>query len=375
MIKKFGILLLSISLVLGMNPLFYVRAADYSLGDVNSDGKVSATDASDVLCYYSAISTGGKTIFTDIQQTAADVNGDGLIDAIDASVILAYYAYISTSQFKSLSDYIIDGSSSCNPYINNYASKTYLLYCADEEKLISYHDIHRRIAPASLTKLLTAAVVLKHMNTDTVVTVGSEPRLAAKDSSLCLISAGQKLTVYDLLTGMLMASGNDAAYTAAVVTARSVAGSTMTDNEAVEYFCGLMNDYASELGMNESCFTNPDGYDSNDCYTSAADMLKLARYCLSVPEIMAITGKNTKKVTIRSGQIFNWKNTNCLLDSKSAYYCTEAIGMKTGTTADAGTCLIAAFRKNGKTYIALVLGCPDDEARYGLTTELIDFCK
>lgn len=371
MAKKLICCLLSLLCILGLCPVIS-SAEGYSLGDVNSDGQVSAIDASDVLACYSAVSAGGKSAFTASQQTAADVNNDGIIDASDASTILAYYSFISTNPFKLFANYIIDGCNSSTTYNTYYRSNTYLLYDLDEEKLINYHDIHKRISPASFTKLLTAAVVLKNMNTDTVVTVGSELSLVQPYSSLAHLVQGNKLTVMDLLTGMLLNSGNDAAYTVAVVTARSVSGHSMSDSAAVSYFCGLMNDFAAELDMNESNFNNPDGYDQSGLYTTAADMLKLTRYCLTVPTIREITSTAQKRVTIASGQTFNWKSTNYLLDTSSKYYRADATGVKTGTTADAGTCLIAAFKKNSKTYITLVSGCSSDTTRYDLTLSIIN---
>ena len=101
-------------------------------------------------------------------------------------------------------------------------------------------------------------------------------------------------------------------------------------------------------------------------------MLKLTRYCMNVPEIRAITSTAQKRVTISSGQTFNWKSTNYLLDSSSKYYRSNAFGVKTGTTADAGTCLIAAFKKHDKTYITLVSGCSSDTTRYDLTLSPVD---
>ena len=347
-------------------------AADSLLGDVNYDGKIDSIDASQVLEYYTKASIGYESLISENDKKVSDVNKDGHIDSIDASYILSYYSYISTEEYKSFSDYIIDISYSSSSYNTYYRSKTYLLYCIEDEQLISYHDIHTEISPASFTKLLTASVVMKYMNKEYVVSVGSEQGLVQPYSSLCYISKGQRLSIYDLLTGMLLASGNDASYTLAVNTARYVAKYKMSDSEAVLYFCKLMNEMAKEIGMNNSNFVNPDGYDAVGQYTTAADMLKLARYAMSIPEIRTITSTSKKNVTINSGQVFNWKNTNYLLDSSSNYYRSDAFGIKTGTTENAGTCLISAFNKNEKTYIIIVSGCSSDTTRYDLTISIID---
>ena len=207
---------------------------------------------------------------------------------------------------------------------------------------------------------------------DTVVTVGSEQNLVRSGSSLCLIRPGHKLKLYDLLTGMLMASGNDAAYTVAVTTARAVKPDTaMTDAQAVAYFSELMNSYASSIGMKDSHFTTPEGWDDASQYTTVSDLLILANHAFSIPEIKTVTGTYQKKVYFVSGENITWTNTNALLNPNSAYYCADAVGIKTGTTASAGNCLIAAFERNGKTYLSAVVGCGTGNDRYELTLKML----
>ncbi len=169
-----------------------------------------------------------------------------------------------------------------------------------------------------------------------------------------------------------MVSGNDAAYTVAVSVARAVSGdSAMSDTEAAAYFCGLMNDFAKELGMSNSHFTTPDGWDDPEQYTTAYDLALLARYALSVPEIREIVSTHQKYVVFESGENITWTNSNKLLDPESEFYRENAVGMKTGTTASAGNCLIAAFVKNEKTYISVVLGCDTDYDRYSASIDTL----
>jgi len=250
-----------------------------------------------------------------------------------------------------------------------------LVYCIDDDKMLYEDSVDDTVAPASLTKLLTASVVLNNMSANDVVTVGTEQYLISPDSSLCYLEMGNELTVYDLLTGMLLCSGNDAAYTAAVSTARAV-NPDLSDSEAVELFVEMMNELASEIGMNNSHFAVPDGIDSADQYTTASDLVKLAKYALDIPEIREIVGTDQANVNIESGESFYWINTNQLLDPNSTYYSEDVIGMKTGTTESAGACLIAAAEKNNKTYITVVTGCYADTDRFELTAKLLDlFCK
>ncbi len=246
-----------------------------------------------------------------------------------------------------------------------------LLYCVDDDTVLYRDSPDIRTAPASITKLLTASVVLRNMKPDDVIEVGSELDLVHDDSSRCFISAGNRLKVYDLLTGMLLCSGNDAAYTAAVTTARAThPDQILSDQEAVEVFVAMMNETAAEIGMANSHFATPDGWDDDDQYVTAEDLITLGNYALSVPEIRSIVGIFETYVVFESGENITWKNTNYLLDPDNDFYCADTIGMKTGTTDNAGYCLLSAFRKNGKTYLSAVLGCLSDNDRYELTLQL-----
>ncbi len=248
--------------------------------------------------------------------------------------------------------------------------KAYALYCAEDKSLLASENTDMRIAPASLTKLLTACTALYYTDSDDICTVGSEQELVPARSSLCLILEGHVLKLRDLIAGMLMASGNDAAYTIAVHTARKAAQCSMNDAESIVYFCGLMNGIAESVGMRDSNFTNPDGSDSPDQYTTVSDLIKLSEYALTFPLLKETVSEHEKYVVFESGENITWVNSNRLLDPESGYYCENAVGMKTGTTDKAGKCLIAAFEKNGKTYISIAAGCLTDGGRYRLTLKL-----
>lgn len=248
----------------------------------------------------------------------------------------------------------------------------YEVYCVEDNKLLVGENVNRKIAPASLTKLLTASVALKYWDADDVVTVGTELELVQPESSLCLISKGNRLTMYDLLSGLLMMSGNDAAYTVAVTTARKASGRDLSDRAAVKYFGIMMNDFAAELGLRNTHFVNPEGWDNDRHYTTVSDLTKIAKYALSVPEIRELVSTRKRYVVFESGETITWYNGNQLLYPDSEYYCEDAIGMKTGFTDNAGRCLIAAFEKSGKTYIITIVGCIEPETRYEMALELYD---
>lgn len=248
------------------------------------------------------------------------------------------------------------------------------LYCVENKELIVGENINDRVAPASLTKLLTATVALKYVDPGEVFTVGTELQFVQPDSSLAMIAQGQRLKLYDLITGMLLPSGNDAAYTVAVSVARKVSGSAeMSDERAVEYFCDLMNKTARELGMNGSHFADPDGWDNDEHYTTVSDLIKLAEHALTVPEIREIVAYTRRTVEFETGEVADWVNGNVFINPRyPEYYRESAIGMKTGTTDNAGYCFIGAFVKGGKTYITVVVGSELWEDRNEKTLQLID---
>ena len=255
---------------------------------------------------------------------------------------------------------------------NDYAG----LYKADTLECLYSIGADTKIAPASLTKMVTACVAIENMPLNTVITVGSELSLVPKYSSLCYIYKNQRIKLSDLLTGMLLCSGNDAAYTIAANVGRYVNGkSTLGDKEAVEYFCSLMNDYVKKIGAVNSNFTTPDGSDSEGQYSTVNDLAIITAHAMKNQTIATITSTNYKKVVFVSGQIAKWTNTNELIHPESPYYTECVSGFKTGGTELAGKCLSATFTVNGVDYIAIVMGCEDNDARYENILELINSIK
>ncbi len=365
------ITILSICLISIVIPVTSYAEENLPKGDINGDGLVDAVDSSLILAEYASLSTNGISTFSDWQKVSADINKDGFTDTCDSSLVLAFYSYLSTNGTETDIEKWLEPEYP-EPITSPYC-KSSALYCVDDSRLIYRDRIDDFVAPASLTKLLTASVALHYLSPDTVITVGSEQSLVKPYSSLCLIQQGHRLKLYDLLTGMLMASGNDAAYTVAVSTARAVYPNIfMTDSEAVQYFCGLMNDFAKNIGMQNSNFVNPDGWDDNNQYTTVSDLLILAEYAVSVPEIREITGTYQKYVVFDSGENITWTNSNNMLNPNSPYYYPDAVGLKTGTTDNAGNCLIGAFTRNDKLYISVVTGCNTTADRYNLTLKLLN---
>ena len=257
-------------------------------------------------------------------------------------------------------------------------AKYIFVYDCDTSRVLytrgSYAD---KVAPASLTKLLTAYVILEILDPEQVITVGPEAHWVDPESSVAYVSNGQRLTVEMLIEGMLLQSGNDAAYVLAVAGGQAIANDPELPGwEAIAVFMQRMNARAAYYGLTGSNFVNPDGIDNENHYTTTADLLIIAKLALTNELICRYAGMAKDTVTYESGERANWWNTNYLLHEDTGYYCPAAIGLKTGSTSGAGKCLLSAFTKDdGGTLIVCVLGCENDHVRYSDTLTLYNLYK
>lgn len=245
-------------------------------------------------------------------------------------------------------------------------SREYFLYHMSSDKvLFSSGDLIKRVYPASVTKLFSSYVALQYLDPEDVVTVGQEVNLVGSGSSLAYIQKGEKITVEKLVEGMLIPSGNDAAYALAVATARAESGNpNMGISEALKHFADLMNQEAAENGMTGSHFTNPDGYHEMEHYTCLTDLITIAKLALNNEVIMRYTGVYSDKVSHSTGDTSVWTNTNALVNKDSQYYCENALGLKTGHTSWAGFCLLSAFEVDGEQIIIGSFACVRPEDRF-----------
>ena len=242
---------------------------------------------------------------------------------------------------------------------------SYLAYDIREDVyLAKLGDSAEKLYPASITKLLTSYVVLQHMDPGETVKVGDALNLVQPDSSLAKLQAGDELTVSQLIAGMMLPSGNDAAQVVAVATGRKIGGSNLPYSEAVDVFVEEMNRQAEELGMVNSHFANPDGFHHDDHYTTMDDLVVLCKKVLKDPVMTGYTSLVEESLEV-NGRTLEWANTNILLHSEEELYHANAIGMKTGYTGMAGNCLISAFFEEDRVILIGVFGCPGfTEDRY-----------
>ena len=204
------------------------------------------------------------------------------------------------------------------------------------ELLLAKNADARRLI-ASTTKLMTALVALEHSQLTDEVTVPAV--CCGIEGSSMYLQAGEKYTVQELLTGLLLASGNDAAEALAL----HCGGNTAR-------FVAWMNEKAAALGMENSRFANPHGLDDPEHYGTAADLAKLMAACLREPALLGILKQD--HAAIREQY---YGNHNKLLGS-----CPGCLGGKTGYTQAAGRCLVSACERDGTRLICVTLNAPED---------------
>jgi D-alanyl-D-alanine carboxypeptidase len=228
------------------------------------------------------------------------------------------------------------------------AQAVVLLDVGTRQVLWERDPIGRR-APASLTKLITAMVVADQASFDREVGVMGATDMAAiqqavPDATVMGLTAGEILTVRELLYGLFLRSGNDAAETLATIPGRAT-------------FIDEMNQKVAELGMTGSHFSSPVGLDAPDMYTTARDLaIAAATIVASYPALLAISG--TPLVDLPQTPVhkaYPMVNYNRLVISGQPWFYPGATGMKTAFTDDAGPSMVATANRDGRRMVAVIL--------------------
>ena len=206
---------------------------------------------------------------------------------------------------------------------------------------------------ASLTKMMTCLLALENSNLEDTVRI-TEDVFICRDSRVRL---GEGYLLGDLLYEMMLQSDNDAAY----ALAKHVGGDTIR-------FCEMMNEKAAYLGMENTHFANPNGMPAPDNYSSAGDLIRLARYAMRDSLFAAIVGTTEKKVPMIDGRHMDCYNTNVLLSSFDG-----CIGIKTGFTRQAGYCLASAATREGRTLYCVLLNSRSMRTRFTESAILLDY--
>ncbi len=230
-------------------------------------------------------------------------------------------------------------SSSATPAARQQASGKVLIE-QSTRRVLADEGMNERCFPASTTKVLTALVVLKRLPLDMIVTVPKEA--AGIEGSSIYLRAEQKISVEDLLFGMMLRSGNDAACALAIATAGSV-----------DKFADMMNETARSIGACNSHFVNPHGLHDDEHYTTAFDLALITAAAFEFDDFRRIVSSKIAKIST-DGESVAIGNKNKLLSIFDG-----ANGVKTGYTKTSGRCLVGAAEREGMQLISVVLNCPD----------------
>ncbi|HOJ09671.1 MAG TPA: D-alanyl-D-alanine carboxypeptidase family protein [Clostridiales bacterium] len=221
----------------------------------------------------------------------------------------------------------------------------------DTGRVLFEKNAYKRMPMASTTKIMTAIVAIENGNLDDEVTVS---KLASGIwGSVIDLYEGEKIKHQDLLYGLMLSSGNDAA----IAIAEHVGGS-------LENFLEMMNQKARLIGARNTSFKSPHGLDKEGHYSTAYDLAIMTAYALNNPVFSKIVG--TKSITIGGNRSFY--NTNEMLDM---YPGTN--GVKTGYTGQAGRCLVTSVNRDGRRLVSVVLNCPSRSVRAISSKKILDY--
>ena len=207
---------------------------------------------------------------------------------------------------------------------------------------------------ASTTKIMTATIIIEKCNLTDTIEISK--KAAGTGGSRLGLKTGDKITVLDLLYGLMLRSGNDAAVALAEYAGGDING-----------FAELMNAKALELGLTNTHFETPHGLDSNEHYTTAYELALLSNYALNNPTFAKIVGTKNYTITI-NGSPKDLSNTNELLGNMEGVY-----GIKTGFTNGANRCLVTACKRNNMDIICVVLGADTKKFRTIDSIKLINY--
>ena len=233
-------------------------------------------------------------------------------------------------------------------------------------KVIYEKDRDEQNYPASVTKILTAILVLENCNLDDVA-IASESAISQIPDGYVVapLKVGEEMKIKDLLYALMLKSANDAAYVLAEHVGKNV-----------DFFSDMMNQKAKEIGCTGSHFVNPNGIHNERHYTTANDMYLIAKYAMQNEEFVKIV--STMEYTLPATNKYEaedrvMRNTNSFINPDSSFYNKNVRGIKTGTTAQAGNCLITDVARDGLEFITVLLGAETSNGKFSETEKMINY--
>ena len=294
-------------------------------------------------------------------------SGDGTSNPIIGTKTTTTTVPTTTTTLPSFTDQTVSQLSGA------MSARNALLYDVTHERVLYDANAEVPCSPASLTKIMTAAVAAKYATEENFV-IGREVYLTDPQASSAYLKIGMELTLPQMLQALLLPSGGDAAYALAVHTAqRLYPEEELSNYEAATRFCDLMNEELATIGAKDSHFVNPDGMYHTFHVTTANVMLKILRFAWGFDAVREALCTQRAAFTTPSGHELSYTNTNRLLNPNyPALHYANAIGGKTGYTDEAGYCLASVAEKDGMQLIAIVLGCADENLRFTESTLLYE---
>lgn len=254
-----------------------------------------------------------------------------------------------------------------NTSVNMTEATSAALFDVNKTNIIYGKNIHERLAPASLTKVLTAVVALEEGNLEDIITVTKDVKITESGATLCGLKEGDTLTLNQALHALLIQSANDAANAIAIHLGGSLEG-----------FATLMNQKAVELGATNSHFVNPHGLSDDDHYTTAYDLYLIFNKAIEYElfrEIIHMDNYSTiYQDSVGNDKEMEFSTTNLFL--RGNYNSPDkvtVIGGKTGTTMAAGNCLIVLTKDTaGNPYISVILRSKERQLMYEQMIDLLE---
>ncbi|MBQ2904437.1 MAG: D-alanyl-D-alanine carboxypeptidase [Clostridia bacterium] len=218
-----------------------------------------------------------------------------------------------------------------------------VLMCANSGEILFSRNADKKLSMASTTKIMTSLIALESAMPDKDIIVTKE-MVSVEGTSMGLMP-GDSVSMEELIYGMLLQSGNDAANTVAHVIGGGQEG-----------FAKLMNERATQIGMKNTNFVTASGLDDENHYSTAYDMALLACECIKNPEFLEICSQKKAKLTYGNPPYARTLTNH----NKLLWKYSDTIGIKTGFTKKSGRCLVSAAKRNGVTLVAVTLNAPDD---------------
>jgi len=242
----------------------------------------------------------------------------------------------------------------CAPF-DALTAKAAILVDANTGEVLYEKDADKRIYPASTTKMMTAILAIEEVSPLKIATVSAHA--AQAEGSSARLRAGDRVQMQDLLYGLMLPSGNDAA----IVIAEHIDGSEKA-------FAARMTRKAHAIGATQTQFVNPNGLPDEQHYTTARDLAKIASYAYRDKRFKRIVKMPKRSIRIsNTGRVIKLCNTNQLLGMMN-----ECDGIKTGTTRAAGQCLVASATRGNTSLIAVVMKV-DNGLRWKEAKRLLEY--